>query len=133
LILLDTHVLLWLDAANPRLGPNAIKAIDAAFHAGEVTVSSITFWEVGTLLRKGRIALDMELSVWRADFIEQGLLELPVTGGIAIEAAVLGDFAGDPADRLIAATAMHRGLTLITADKALLAGHLKTRVLDAGQ
>jgi PIN domain nuclease of toxin-antitoxin system len=133
LILLDTHVLLWLDTASPRLGPNAIKAIDAAFHAAEVTVSSITFWEVGTLLRKGRIGLDMELSVWRADFVEQGLLELPVTGEIAIEAAALDDFAGDPADRLIAATAMHHGLRLITADKALLAGHLRIRVQDAGQ
>jgi PIN domain nuclease of toxin-antitoxin system len=75
----------------------------------------------------------MELSVWRADFVEQGLLELPVTGEIAIEAAALDDFAGDPADRLIAATAMHHGLRLITADKALLAGHLRIRVQDAGQ
>jgi PIN domain nuclease of toxin-antitoxin system len=73
----------------------------------------------------------MDLSVWRNDFIEQGLIELPVTGEIGIKAAGLEQFHGDPADRLIAATALLHSLTLITADEKLLNFKLATARLDA--
>jgi len=129
--LLDTHVLVWLDEANPRLGPGAIKKIDAAFQAGNAMVSAISFWEVSMLVRKGRIRLELDLRVWRNDFIQQGLIELPVTGEIGIEAAGLEQFHGDPADRLIAATALQHSLTLITADEKLLSCKLATARLDA--
>ena len=131
MILLDTHVLVWLDEANPRLGVGAIKKINTAFQAGDAMVSAISFWEVSMLIRKGRIHLDMDLSVWRNDFMEQGLIELPVTGEIGIKAAGLEKFHGDPADRLIAATALQHSLTLITADEKLLSCKLATARLDA--
>jgi PIN domain nuclease of toxin-antitoxin system len=131
MILLDTRVLVWLDEANPRLGAGAIEQIDTAFQAGNAMVSAISFWEVSMLVRKGRIRLDMDLSVWRNDFIEQGLIELPVTGEIGIKAAGLEQFHGDPADRLIAATALLHSLTLITADEKLLNFKLATARLDA--
>jgi PIN domain nuclease of toxin-antitoxin system len=83
------------------------------------------------LVRKGRIRLDMDLSVWRNDFMEQGLIELPVTGEIGIKAAALEQFHGDPANRLIAATALQHSLTLITADEKLLGCKLATAQLDA--
>jgi PIN domain nuclease of toxin-antitoxin system len=97
-ILLDTHVLVWLDEANPQLGAGAIERIDTAFKAGEVTVSAISFWEVGMLISKGRIRLDMDLLVWRQDFMEQGLIELPVTGAIGIRATDCGDRTSKLAD-----------------------------------
>lgn len=131
--MLDTHVLLWLDAASPRLGARAIKVIEAAHYAGEVMVSSISFWEIGTLLRKGRLELEMDLAAWRSDLLEQGVVELPVTGEIGIRAAALLEFGGDPADRLIAATALQHGLTLMTADKAILASPLRSRMIDAAK
>ena len=131
MILLDTHVLVWLDEANPRLGPGAIKKIDAAFQAGNAMVSAISFWEVSMLVRKGRIRLELDLRVWRNDFMQQGLIELPVTGEIGIKAAGLEQFHGDPADRLIAATALQHSLTLITADEKLLSCKLATARLDA--
>ena len=130
-ILLDTHVLVWLDEANPRLGVGSIEKINTAFQAGDAMVSAISFWEVSMLVRKGRICLDMDLSVWRNDFMEQGLIELPVTGEIGIKAAGLEQFHGDPADRLIAATALQHSLTLITADEKLLGCKLATARLDA--
>jgi PIN domain nuclease of toxin-antitoxin system len=130
-ILLDTHVLVWLDEANPQLGAGAIERIDTAFKAGEVTVSAISFWEVGMLISKGRIRLDMDLLVWRQDFMEQGLIELPVTGAIGIRATGLDHFHGDPADRLIAATALQNSLTLVTADQRLLTYKLPITRLDA--
>ncbi len=130
-ILLDTHVLVWMDEASPRLGVGAIEKINTAFQAGNAMVSAISFWEVSMLVRKGRIRLDMDLSVWRNDFMEQGLIELPVTGEIGIKAAGLEQFHGDPADRLIAATALLHSLTLITADEKLLGCKLATARLDA--
>ena len=131
MILLDTHVLVWLDEANPRLGAGATEQINIAFQAGNAMVSAISFWEVSMLVRKGRIRLDMDLAVWRNDFMEQGLIELPVTGEIGIMAAALEQFHGDPADRLIAATALQHSLTLITADEKLLSCELATVRLDA--
>lgn len=131
MILLDTHVLVWLDEANPRLGVHSIEQINTAFHAGKAKVSAITFWEVGMLVSKGRIRLDMDLSAWRNDFIEQGLVELPLTGEIGIKAAGLGPSLGDPADRLIAATALQESLTLVTADAKLLEAELPIVRLDA--
>jgi PIN domain nuclease of toxin-antitoxin system len=130
-ILLDTHVLIWLDEANPRLGSKASKAIDDAFTAGTLMVSAISFWEVGTLVEKGRLRLEIELGAWRQDFFRQGLIELPVSGEIAIKAASLSSFHGDPADRLIAATALVNSLTLLTADERLLRTELALLKLDA--
>lgn len=133
MILLDTHVLVWLDEANSRLGGGAIERINTAFHAGKAMVSAISFWEVSMLVRKSRIRLDIDLSVWRKDFMEQGLIEVPVTGDIGIKAAGLEQFHGDPADRLIAATALQNSLTLITADRRLLDCELSITRLDARQ
>ena len=131
--MLDTHVLLWLDAASPRLGKRAIKVIEGAHQAGEVMVSSISFWEIGTLLRKGRIELEMDLTAWRSELLEQGVVELPVTGEIGVRAAALHEFGGNPADRLIAATALQNGLSLVTADKAILASPLQSRMINAAE
>ena len=131
MILLDTHALIWLDEANPRLGNAASRAIDDAFHDGILMVSAISFWEIGTLVRKGRLRLDMDLAAWRKDFLTQGLIELPVSGEIAIKAASMDPFHGDPADRLIAATAVLHSLTLLTADTQLLQGQLAAVRMDA--
>lgn len=131
MILLDTHVLVWLDEASPRLGSAAIEQIDSAFHSGMAAVSAISFWEVGMLVRKGRIRMDMDLAVWRDDFLQQGLIEIPITGDIGVRAAGFDDFHGDPADRLIAATALQNSASLLTADERLLSSRLAIRRLDA--
>ena len=131
MILLDTHVLVWLDEANPRLGAKAIEQIDAEFQSGNIAVSAISFWEVGTLIRKGRIRLAMDPHAWRDDFLRQGVQELPVTGDIGILASGLREFHGDPADRLIVATALHRSATLVTADQRILSSGLAVETLDA--
>ena len=133
MILLDTHVLVWLAEANQRLGGKARKAIDAAYRESEVLVSAISFWEVATLARKGRVRLDMELEAWRTDFIEQGVIEVPVTGEIGIKAAGLDPFHGDPADRLLVATALQQALTLVTADERLLKCDQAISRLDASR
>ena len=131
MILLDTHVLVWLAEGSQRLGEKTRKLIDEIFRDDGVMVSAISFWEIAMLVRKNRLHVEMDLASWRDELIEMGLIELAITGEIGIKAAGLANFHGDPADRLIAATALKHSLTLITADKKLLKTALAVKVLDA--
>ena len=121
MILLDTHVLLWLDCDDANLGQCCREAIQAAWQAGGVAVSSLSFWEAAMLQQRGRIALAQPPEVWRRDWLQAGLEELPLDGEIAVRATALAGFHPDPADRFITATAQARGATLVTADAAILA------------
>jgi PIN domain nuclease of toxin-antitoxin system len=119
-MLLDTHVLIWLDSADPRLGVKAREAIEEAHRAGELAVSAISFWETAMLVEKGRVELALPVHDWRQDLLSAGLREIAVDGGIGITAATLEGFHGDPADRLITSTALLRGDRLLTADGKIL-------------
>ena len=121
MILLDTHVLLWLDCEDGNLGAHCREVITAAWQANGVAVSSLSFWEAAMLQQRGRIALAQPPQAWRRDWLNAGLLELPLDGEIAVRATTLAGFHPDPADRFITATAQARGATLISADAAILA------------
>jgi PIN domain nuclease of toxin-antitoxin system len=71
------------------------------------------------LVTKGRVTMALPTAVWRRDLLGLGLLEIPIDGDIGIAAAQL-DLHGDPADRLIVATAQIKGAALLTADQPLL-------------
>jgi PIN domain nuclease of toxin-antitoxin system len=131
MILLDTHVLIWLDEGNSRLGPEALIQINAEFTAGNLAVSAISFWEIAMLVRKKRLEMRIETDVWRKELLENGLHEIPLGGAIAIRAAELPDFHGDPADRLIVATALQTSATLATADQKILAWNSLNLKIDA--
>lgn len=133
MILLDTHVLVWLDQQSPRLGSKCRAALDDALADDALAVSAISFWEVAMLIEQGRLALDMELNAWRRDLLAGGLRELAVDGRIGIQAALFENLHHDPADRLIAATAtIHEG-TLATADQRLLGWRTDLPRLNAMQ
>jgi len=119
-IILDTHVLVWMDAGNPSLGKRAVQTIDQALADDSLAVSAISFWEAGMLINKGRLKMDFPPAAWRKDLISRGLIELPMDGQTGIDAAGLPDFHGDPADRIIVATAISAGASLVTADKRIL-------------
>jgi PIN domain nuclease of toxin-antitoxin system len=119
-ILLDTHVLLWLDREDPALGSSSRERISTAWGKGLVAVYAISFWEVAMLAARGRIDLRQSPESWRGDWLRSGLVEIALDGALAVAAAELAEFHPDPADRFIAATAMARGSTLITADQAML-------------
>lgn len=120
MLLIDTHVLVWLDEGNARLGKKSLQMVDR-FLAGEgLAVCSISFWEVAMLVGKGRIELSTAVDVWRRELMERGLREVPLNGAIAIRAGELSDFHGDPADRIIVATALENASTLMTADERIL-------------
>ena len=119
MILLDTHVLLWHERGDDRLGPEARREVDRARLEHDAAVSAISFWEVGMRARKGHLELRVELDAWRRDLLDHGLVEIPVDGAIAARAGLLPDLPGDPADRLIVATALE-GHRLVTADRRML-------------
>jgi PIN domain nuclease of toxin-antitoxin system len=120
MILLDTHVLVWLDTDDRRLGPKTRSLIEQHWSGGKVAVSAISFWEVGRLSGRGRIALASSPRDWRARWIEAGLTELALEGAVAIRSLDLDDLSDDPADRFIAATALIHGASLVTADQRIL-------------
>ena len=72
------------------------------------------------LVQKQRLSLSTPVSQWMQDLLQQGLYEIHVTGKIGIIASELAEFHGDPADRLIVATAISNSATLITADENIL-------------
>ena len=119
MIVLDTHAWLWWVAQPGKLSRAARAAIDAA---DEIGVSTLSAWEVAMLVGKGRISLDREISTWvRQALALERVVVLPPSADVAVAAALLDaeDFPGDPADRMIYATARSSGASLVTRDEAL--------------
>ena len=122
MILLDTHAWVWWVSDPERLPPPARAAIGDSLDAGHpVRVSSISVWEVAMLVQRGRLELTMDLGDWIAHAeAAPEIAFVPVDNRVAAGAVALDDFAHrDPADRIIVATALHLGATLITADARL--------------
>ena len=130
-MILDTHTLLWLDRNDPALGPDAHRQIETAWRAGTVAVSAISFWEAALLAERGRIVLPVPAGRWRADWLQAGLVEIPLDGRIALLSCQLENFHRDPADRFIVATALDRNVPLMTADQKILDWDGKLDRLDA--
>ena len=135
MIVLDTHVLVWVMDDDAKLGPEVRRTIVEASRGNEVGVSAITPWEIALLVEKGRLRLAREIAEWLdAALAAPGVRLLPIEPRIALDSVRLpGAFHADPADRLIVATARHWSATLITADGAIIhyakAGHAD--VMDA--
>ena len=130
MVLLDTSALLWLWAADARLGRQARETIDSALLADRLAVSAISFWEVAMLREKGRLSFPEDVGQWRRELLAQGLVEIPVTGDVAARAGALEGLPGDPGDRLIVATALE-GHRLVTSDTRILAWAEALDRLDA--
>ena len=115
-ILLDTHALLWWQEESEQLGVGALTAIDAG---ARILISPISCWEVAMLVAKGRVALDRPVVRWVDELVSGTVAVAELTPRIATAAGSLVDLHGDPADRLIYATAAVDGLALVTKDRRL--------------
>ena len=120
MILLDTHVLVRYLMGDKKLGRRAVSSIDKALADDEAFVSAISFWEIAMLVERKRLQLDMTVAAFRTISLRHGIHEEAIDGYVAISAAELPDSHGDPADRMLVALAILRGLTLVTADETLL-------------
>lgn len=113
-LLVDTHALLWWFTDPDLLSAPAARAM---VEADGLLVSPISFWEVAMLAEKNRIELDRPTTTWAHDVLAQEATdEAPLTAAIAVAAGELPEFHGDPADRLLAATAQSIGVPLLTKD-----------------
>lgn len=120
MILVDTHVLIWMDTGDRRLGRTSRNLIESHWATGNVGASALSFWEIGLLCERGRFRPALPLTEWRDKWLVAGLVEIPLDGMIATRALDLSGLSPDPADRFIAATAMLSGATLLTADARML-------------
>ena len=126
--LLDTHVWLWFVAGDTTLKPKIRALINTAIQEGELYLSSISFWEVSMLVAKKRIVLNCP----SLDWIQQAAAKLQVihlTAAISVDSCELpDDFHGDPADRMIVASARVENLVLLTRDNNILKYSKKNHV-----
>jgi PIN domain nuclease of toxin-antitoxin system len=115
-ILLDTHALLWMAGDDKRLSKRAHEAIREARQGGGIAVAAISLWEIAWLAHHQRIVVLGSVESFVRETVARVILR-PVTPEIAALAVRLPEqFPKDPADRLIAATAMVEGIALVTAD-----------------
>jgi PIN domain nuclease of toxin-antitoxin system len=131
-ILLDTHAAIWF-TTDSGLGKRSRTIADDALTDNRLAISAVSFWEIAMLIAKRRLRALRSASEQRSKILAAGILEVPLTGEIAILAGELENLHGDPADRFIMATAIAHDATLITADETLLAWRSKLKRLNAEQ
>ena len=115
-VLLDTHVVHWWSAEPQRVSERASTALD---QAEELAVSAISWFELAWLARHERIIVNIPIRSWLLGLAAQ-VRTIGLSPAIADTAVALpSSFPGDPADRLIFATAIEHGLRLVTKDQAI--------------
>jgi PIN domain nuclease of toxin-antitoxin system len=119
-IILDTHVALWLTLGSDSLGKRSRRLTQQAAAEKELAISAVSFWEIALLITKRRLRPPDTAKEMRRQILGAGATELPLTGEIAILAGELEGLHADPADRFIAATAVVHDAMLVTADDRLL-------------
>ncbi len=127
MIVLDTHAWIWWAAEPRRL---SVRAREAIAQAESLGVSAISCWEVAMLVAKGRLQLDRDVLVWlRQALALPRVVTLPLSPATAVAASRLPeDFPGDPADRMIAASALENRSPVVSKD-ARLRGRIGLRTI----
>jgi PIN domain nuclease of toxin-antitoxin system len=127
--LLDTHAWVWWVHGDSRLPRGTRDALDALPGQMRPAVSSISLWEVATLVELGRLELPQPLERWFAAAADSRTITVvPITPAVAAEVARLpSSFHRDPADRLIVATCRVLGYPLVTRDRRILGSRLARR------
>jgi PIN domain nuclease of toxin-antitoxin system len=116
-IVVDTHVVLWLALEPARISKKAKAIVEETRHRGlGLAISDITLFEIAMLESKGRIKLNATLETFLAE-VEIRFVVLPITSRVCARAIGFpAAYPKDPADRIIGATALVEGVPLVTAD-----------------
>jgi PIN domain nuclease of toxin-antitoxin system len=130
-VLLDTCAIIYVANGDP-IQPNAQQQIISAVLGGGVLVSPVSAWEIGMLASKRGVVFLPDPTAWFQTFLSRSGIRLaPLTAEVAISSAFLPQpIHGDPADRLLIATARALDVPIVTRDRLILAyaaaGHVKT-------
>jgi PIN domain nuclease of toxin-antitoxin system len=121
--LLDTHIWVWAWLEPERLSNTADRVIREGRASGELAIASITLWEVAMLVQRRRLTVFGTIDDWLQHAIDGlSMRVIPICPKVAMVSVGLNEpIAKDPADRLIAATALVHGARLVTADEKLRA------------
>lgn len=123
-LLIDTCALIWTAAlAQPEdLSPISNALSDAQAAGAQICISPITAWEIGMLSAKGRLPMPMPPKAWLDRVMSVAGLEwAKMPPDVLLASSTLpGDLHGDPADRILVATAREYGLRLVTRDRKIL-------------
>ena len=118
-LLLDTCALLWLTGDRKRLSDTALDALSAA--DAQLFVSPISAFEIALKVRKGKLLLEQSVREWfEGAVLAHRMIEAPISSSIAMHACEVPLSHGDPADRLIVATALLGGMSVVTSDRMIL-------------
>jgi len=118
-ILVDTHVVIWLTHDRSELSATALHALLENREAGGLAIADISLREISALNLKRRITLSKPLDIYLR-FIESLFQVLPINGRIALRSTqFIATYPKDPADQLIGATAIVHGLSVITKDEGI--------------
>jgi PIN domain nuclease of toxin-antitoxin system len=122
-LILDTHVFLWLMDGSPELSQQAKDLIIKTTEESSIAISAISLWEISMLQSRKRILLNTPCLQWLNRSLEApGMALYHLSPEVAVESAVLpGAFHGDPADRIIVASARILGVPLVTRDQEIIA------------
>ena len=126
MILLDTHVLLWVVSSPGKLSRAATRENRKAQQEGGCAIASISLWELALLFAKGRLRASGTVEASIREIVDRAAVSvLEITPDIAgLAMAFPEPYPKDPGDRLIGATARALGITLITQDERILASPL---------
>lgn len=121
MILIDTHIWVWLANEDERLKPVYREALNEAMLEAPLMVSDISIWEIQTAVAAGGMTLPIPLEDWFRRATHPTMFDLKrITPDVAIEIDHLGPFHKDPADRIITATARVLEVPLATHDKDII-------------
>ncbi len=119
-LIMDTHIWYWFVTGDETLSKKVIETINQASHKDSLYLSAISLWEIAMLENKNRIHFKLPTLQWIESALKGAPIQLlPITPAVAVESCRLEDFHGDPADRIIVATARVENLTLLTRDKKI--------------
>jgi len=119
-ILVDTHVVLWLALDPEQLSAKALRALtEARENQGGVAIADISLWEIAVAVSRGKVLLETELAEFLR-MVEEAYRVIPMTGEIAERGNQFSRaYPRDAADKLIGATALVHGLHLVTRDELI--------------
>lgn len=120
-LLLDTHTWVWLVTGESKLAKTEFVALVENGENVHLHLSAISLWEISMLVSKERLRLSMNTIDWLKTYLKKSNTQVTaINPDIAVKSTELKGFHGDPADRLILASAMHLEAKIVTHDKLIL-------------